>query len=656
MPSNLTRTSTRRAAALRTGTITPCSTREPSVLRQCGSGCVSLVTGLQEMHTYLFSREMLFAGVLTYSLVVPAARRAPSPRMVVPAPPAPLPLGKGELALGFDFGTSGARCAVVDDEGAIVCEPEAYRWGASERQQTAEGWVAALHSLLDSLPADVCGKVRRIAVSGTSSSIVLCDKRDGSPAAGRGPPRMYDFSVSRQAAGRSGAEALELIGAHAPAAHTVRSPTSALAKLLAWHFEAPLQEHECLAHQADFVAAQLCGVGDDGFRSDWHNALKLGYDVRELRYPTWLVGDEAEAEAEEAAEAEAAAGGALGEVVRGRLPRVVMPGAPMGSVSAAAAARWGLPAACEVVGGTTDSIAAFLASGAGAEGDAVSSLGSTLAVKLLSATPCDDAARGVYSHRLADLWLVGGASNVGCAVLREQDLRRVKHGQPWGREPQLAPTGSSNCTRRLGAGCHTRRSWRRGAAKLITDVALRCVASHHAGLLARRARGALGVHSRPDGAAAAAGLLPLAQGDGGRALPRRRRGRRRRADAGAHGAARLPARHPPRRRARRGRRLRRARRPRRLAAPPRPHVRRRRQQPAVDRDAPGAPRRAHHARAQHRRRVRRGEARGGVEGLSSAVACEGFCLPEAPTATTTPTKQPTNPKLLRVVLPRPDSN
>ena len=50
----------------------------------------------------------------------------------------------------------------------------------------------------------------------------------------------------------------------------------------------------------------------------------------------------------------------------------------------------------------------------------MSSLGSTLAVKLLSATPCDDASRGIYSHRLGDLWLVGGASNVGCAVLREQ--------------------------------------------------------------------------------------------------------------------------------------------------------------------------------------------------------------------------------------------
>jgi hypothetical protein len=58
-----------------------------------------------------------------------------------------------------------------------------------------------------------------------------------------------------------------------------------------------------------------------------------------------------------------------------------------------------------------DSIAAFLAAG-GAEGAltpgiAVTSLGSTLAVKLLSAVRLEDSMYGVYSHRLGDLWLVG---------------------------------------------------------------------------------------------------------------------------------------------------------------------------------------------------------------------------------------------------------
>jgi sugar (pentulose or hexulose) kinase len=72
------------------------------------------------------------------------------------------------------------------------------------------------------------------------------------------------------------------------------------------------------------------------------------------------------------------------------------------------------------VGGTTDSIAAFIAARASKPGQAVSSLGSTLAIKLLSTSPVDDASFGVYSHRLGDMWLVGGASNVGCAVLRQE--------------------------------------------------------------------------------------------------------------------------------------------------------------------------------------------------------------------------------------------
>ena len=72
-----------------------------------------------------------------------------------------------------------------------------------------------------------------------------------------------------------------------------------------------------------------------------------------------------------------------------------------------------------VCAGTTDSIAAFLASRALEPGEAVTSLGSTLVLKLLSHTRVEDARYGIYSHRLGDLWLTGGASNTGGAVLRQ---------------------------------------------------------------------------------------------------------------------------------------------------------------------------------------------------------------------------------------------
>ena len=321
---------------------------------------------------------------------------------VVRAPPPTLaPLRTPELALGFDFGTSGARCVVLDAGGDVLCAPASYAWGDRERQQSAQGWIDALGALFDSIPADLRGRIARIAVSGTSGSAVLVDARSGEPAADRGLPRMYDFSVARQA-GEAGQRALELIAAYVPHAHVTRAPTSTLAKLLAWHSAAPLAEYEVLAHQADFIAMALCGASEP--TSDWHNALKLGYDVEALAYPDWLTP-----------------GSTLGDILAGSLPeRVVRPGAAVGEVGGAAAARWGLREGCAVVGGSTDSISAFLASGAHDLGDGVSSLGSTLAIKMLSDAPVSDAARGVYSHRLGDAWLVGGASNVGCAVLREQ--------------------------------------------------------------------------------------------------------------------------------------------------------------------------------------------------------------------------------------------
>ena len=216
---------------------------------------------------------------------VAASRRAPPPRMTsaVPAPPRELaPLsGADEFALGFDFGTSSARCVVIDGTGAVRCEPEPYPWGERERTQRAVDWADALDSLLRSIPADVRGRLQRIAVSGTSGSVLLVDD-SGEAAAGRGDPRMYDFSVAKQAPGGSGAAALELLAAAAPAGHTARSATSALAKVLAWHCEAALGDGERIAHQADYVFFFIvtfclwkCSKGQDGWDT---MALALFHD------------------------------------------------------------------------------------------------------------------------------------------------------------------------------------------------------------------------------------------------------------------------------------------------------------------------------------------------------------------------------------------
>ncbi|MEG3849999.1 FGGY-family carbohydrate kinase [Microcoleus sp. herbarium19] len=290
------------------------------------------------------------------------------------------------LYLGIDFGTTGARSTVIDSQGTIHCETE-YTFANNGQQQTElpSVWQNALWAVIEQIPPAIRNQVRAIALDGTSSTVMLCDT-DGIPVC---EPILYNDP--------RGAAVTERLRAIAPDNHTVLSATSSLAKLL-WWLEgghggtAPT----FFLHQADWLAFLLHGkLGI----SDYHNALKLGFDVDTLCYPNWLT--------------QGIAGAATPE-----LPQVVAPGTPVGEVRAQVGDRFGFPRDCMVCAGTTDSIAAFLASGVNSPGEAVTSLGSTLAVKLLSHTRVDDSRYGIYSHKLGDLWLVGGASNTGGAVLR----------------------------------------------------------------------------------------------------------------------------------------------------------------------------------------------------------------------------------------------
>lgn len=285
------------------------------------------------------------------------------------------------LALGIDFGTSGARAIAIDSTGAV--QAEASVTFPTTAENWANLWQEALLTLLAELPIAMRQRTGAIALNGTSSTVLLCDEQ-GIPLVA---PLFYNDDR-----GKAGLPTLEAI---APAHHVVLSATSSLAKLLWWRSQ-PLSYPEPIyfLHQADWLAFLL--HGQLGI-SDYHNALKLGYDVGELRYPDWMA--------------------ALS--IPFRLPQVVAPGTPIATVTEAIAQSLTLPTTCQVCAGTTDSIAAFLASGARSPGEAVTSLGSTLVLKLLSTTRVDDARYGLYSHRLGDLWLVGGASNTGGAVLRQ---------------------------------------------------------------------------------------------------------------------------------------------------------------------------------------------------------------------------------------------
>lgn len=293
------------------------------------------------------------------------------------------------LSLGIDVGTSGVRSAVVDAAGGVVSMARsAYEPHDVDADDANIWWMRVEECLSNQItalrgdgidPADVA----RIGVDGTSGSMVLTD------ASLRPVTRalMYNSGGFEQEAQR--------IAAFAPDPHITRGSNSALARALRLQSEDVSGKAVHLLHQADFIAARLMGQG--GY-SDHNNALKTGFDPETEAWPDWL--------------------NALGLRVD-LLPEVLPAGAAACVISSDIARTFGLSRNVIVHVGTTDSIAAFLAAAPLRIGAAVTSLGTTLAVKLLSDRRIDAPEIGLYSHRLGQGWLVGGASNSGGGVLRK---------------------------------------------------------------------------------------------------------------------------------------------------------------------------------------------------------------------------------------------
>lgn len=289
--------------------------------------------------------------------------------------------------LGIDVGTSGVRAClidaalqVLDSEHSLL--PEPLRDGPC-CEQDPWLWWQALERVLDALAARCdLSPVAALALDATSATLLACAD-DGRPLV---PALMYNDR-------RAVAEAAR-IAAIAPAESGAHGASSSLAKALWFSAQPETRNARRWLHQADWLSGRLLGAYGV---SDENNALKLGYDPIVRRWPAWLAE--------------------LGLDLQ-RLPQVVAPGTPLGPLHADWAQRWNMPRA-HLIAGTTDSTAAFLATGADRIGQAVTSLGSTLVLKVLAERPVFAPQYGVYSHRLGDRWLAGGASNSGGAVLRQ---------------------------------------------------------------------------------------------------------------------------------------------------------------------------------------------------------------------------------------------
>jgi sugar (pentulose or hexulose) kinase len=460
---------------------------------------------------------------------------------------------RSPLFVGFDLGTSGARISIIESSSSSSSSDGGFReiytdsvtWkdcvsknsnnngdgdGEAEgRYDNPDSWWTAIETLLEGC-CNHKSNIASICVSGTSASCLIVDRTTLEVTRN---PRMYDYDIitsdndndknsdNDNDNGHIGLRTSELIQKYLPSKHTARANTSSFAKLIKWILESPLQMNEKLCHQSDYISSKLLfsitaasasasaamandndndnnekkkeGVGIQmQIQSDWHNCLKLGYDVRNQCWPSsntnnnWMelcLREAVRMSNNNYKNNDADIDSTDTNMINKILPNnVVSPGLPLGIINDCVAEKLGLSKDVIIIAGTTDSNAAFFAAAASdlgrdvdvgenskssgnnnkqledvddsditgsseiriPYGTAVTSLGSTTAIKFLSKTYVEDSTVGVYSHLFPsrkvfstttttnnnnndddeneneeqEAWLVGGASNVGCAVFR----------------------------------------------------------------------------------------------------------------------------------------------------------------------------------------------------------------------------------------------
>lgn len=247
--------------------------------------------------------------------------------------------------IGIDLGTSGCRATAINDSGDVLAQSQRTIPAAKQvppycEQDPQQHWKIVIGVLSNLFSKLTLYNVVRIAVDATSGSVLLVNC-NGDPLT---PLLMYNDARAVTSA--------EIIKHVAPAESGAHGASSGLAKLLHLQQQFDLTNNVKLLHQADWINFKL---GAELAVTDYNNALKTGYDAVNLCWPEWLKQ----------------------LVPETALPKVVSPGTIIGQLSATLSEQFNLENIPNIVAGTTDSLAAVLATGIDKPGQAVTSLGST---------------------------------------------------------------------------------------------------------------------------------------------------------------------------------------------------------------------------------------------------------------------------------------
>lgn len=293
--------------------------------------------------------------------------------------------------IGIDIGTQGARVVLLNEMGTVYgSQEEEFRLtDRSREEQSPPQWWEACRRCLGTLMRSVKTEIDRqlikaIAVTSTSGTVIPLDDQN--------QPLHNALMYSDPRQSTEGKHCKTIAEKYHPDGYTGFNASSGLSKMVWFVQQFPEQAAQIRTwvHAADYISGQLSG----NFRAtDFTNALKSGYDVTNLTWPTYLFEQLL--------------------LKREWMQDVVPSGKPIGVLRSDLAQELELPP-ITVVAGMTDGCASQIASGAVRPGDWNTTIGTTLVVKGVTKQAINDPDGRLYSHRHPEgYWMPGGASNIG---------------------------------------------------------------------------------------------------------------------------------------------------------------------------------------------------------------------------------------------------
>ncbi len=294
--------------------------------------------------------------------------------------------------IGIDVGTQGARAVLVDSAGNMMAsanEEFNFTNQSLEEQAPGEWWVSCARCIKNIIAQlrdeQIIQKIKAMSVTSTSGTVIPLDAKN--------QPLHKAIMYSDKRSEKEGKLCRELVLKYNPSSFTGFNSSCGISKMI-WYineFPAKVKDINRWIHASDFIIGTLSG---NWGVTDYTNALKSAYDVKDIKWPTYLFTHL--------------------PLRRSWMPEVVPSGTVIGTLQHSTATELGLSENTQVVAGITDGCASQIASGAVNLGDWNTTIGTTLVVKGVTGHQIKDPEDRIYNHRHPDgFWMPGGASNIG---------------------------------------------------------------------------------------------------------------------------------------------------------------------------------------------------------------------------------------------------